>query len=99
MADTLYVKTSTGLEALDLGTGAASGGEVAVTREDTTLTEALASGTSFTVPEYTDPAKLLVYYNGLLCAEGSQYTAIGSPEIQFLDDLPAESEITAIVMS
>lgn len=98
MSDTLYVKTSSGLAAVNIA-GTGGGGEVTLTREDTTLTEALASGTSFTVPEYTDPTKLLIYYNGLLCSEGTQYTAIGSPEIQFLDDLSEGDEITAIVLS
>lgn len=100
MAYSLWAKTADGLERVAVE-GAGGGGSV--TRKVLTSSvrsEVLAAGTAFTVPTYTlGDNSLAVYIGGLLCSKGVEYTEETSKTISFTSDIPADFEITVVVLS
>lgn len=93
--DSLYVKTSTGLQPIQLA--ASGGGSYVTTRESKILAAKLAQGTAYEVPEHAvGGTDLVICFNGVLCKLDEQYSDVSSTTIKFLFDLPAGSEIDAI---
>ena len=98
--DALYVKTAGGLQRVEIG---GMGGDGSVTRKVLTSSvrsEVLTAGTAFSVPEYTmGDGSLAVYLCGLLCSKGVEYEEVSAKSISFTSDIPADFEITAVVLS
>ena len=96
--DSLYVKTSSGLERLDLGS---SGGGAGVSRKvfSSALRDAdLAAGAAFGVPTYTVGSNSLqVFLDGLLCVKGREYTEASATTVTFTSVIDADTQIVAVV--
>lgn len=91
--DTLYVKTASGLEQINLGGGSSSA--ISITRQTTTLESALPAGTEFAVPVHeTGTGKLRLYLWGILLGSDA-YTETTVSSVTFSQELPAGTEVTA----
>lgn len=100
MAYSLWEKTADGLKLVGAGD---TGGGGSVSRKVFTSSNrsaVLAAGTAFEVPEHTQgDNSLSVFLNGLLCTKGVEYTEATTTSISFTSDIPADYEITAVVLS
>ena len=76
------------------------GGGGSFTVQTDTRTEALAAGTSYTVPAYAvGTGALMVFLDGILCNAGVEYVEESSTTISFTSDIPLDIEITVRVLS
>lgn len=65
----------------------------------TSRSSVVSAGASFTVPKYDmGSGRLSIFYNGVLCIEGSQYNEETDDTITFVDDLPTDVEIVSVVI-
>ena len=70
---------------------------IAVSRVTTNLSSGLPAGASVSVPTHVvNSSKLQVFFDGVLCLPGEQYTDATVSTITFVDAIPAGHEITAI---
>lgn len=59
----------------------------------------VSAGSSFAVPKYEmGSGRLSIFYNGVLCIEGSQYNEETVDTITFADDLPTDVEIVSVII-
>ena len=96
--DALYVKTASGLQRVEVG--GEGGGVYRKVFTSSNRSAALTAGTAFEVPEYTKgDNSLSVFLNGLLCTKGVEYTEATATSVSFTSNIPADYEITAVVLS
>ena len=58
------------------------------------------AGTAFDVPQYQPgTGELQVFFNGILCVKGEQYTEDTETTIKFTFDLPKDAEVCAVSTS
>lgn len=77
----------------------ASGG-VRVSTQTETVENEIASGQSYSVPEYSmGSGKLSVFIDGILCSVGVEYYEETSTSIYFTSEIPAGIELTIKVIS
>ena len=58
------------------------------------------AGTAFDVPQYQmGTGELQVFFNGILCVKGEQYTEDTDTTIKFTFDLPTDAEVCAVSTS
>lgn len=58
------------------------------------------AGTAFDVPQYQPgTGELQVFFNGILCVKGEQYTEDTETSIKFTFDLPKDAEVCAVSTS
>ena len=100
MAYSLWEKTVDGLKLVG-AEGSGAGGSVSrKVFTSSNRSAVLTAGTAFEVPEYTKgDNSLSVFLNGLLCTKGVEYTEATTTSVSFTSDIPADYEITAVVLS
>lgn len=95
--DSLYVKTADGLQKVEIGGEGGSVSRKVFTSSN--RSSVLAAGTAFEVPTYTKgDNSLSVFLNGLLCSKSVEYTEVSTTSISFTSNIPADYEITAVVI-
>lgn len=95
--DSLYVKTADGLQKVEIGGEGGSVSRKVFTSSN--RSSVLAAGTTFEVPTYTKgDNSLSVFLNGLLCSKSVEYTEVSTTSISFTSNIPADYEITAVVI-
>ena len=95
--DALYVKTASGLQKVEIGGEGGSVSRKVFTSSN--RSSVLAAGTAFEVPTYTKgDNSLSVFLNGLLCSKSVEYTEVSTTSISFTSNIPADYEITAVVI-
>lgn len=98
MAYSLWAKTADGLQRIEVG--GEGGGVYRKVFTSSNRSAVLTAGTAFEVPEYTKgDNSLSVFLNGLLCTKGVEYTEVSTTSVSFTSDIPADYEITAVVLS
>ena len=96
--DALYIQTAEGPKRIEIGGEGGSVSRKVFTSSN--RSSVLAAGTAFEVPTYTKgDNSLSVFLNGLLCTKGVEYTEATTTSVSFTSDIPADYEITAVVIS
>lgn len=95
MSAALYFKDSDGvIKPVPLVDGSSVNVEAFVSVDRASVHPA---GTAFDVPRYAiGSGELSVFYNGLLCVAGRDYTEASETTVTFSFDLPVDAEITAV---